>query len=98
MVMQNKKDLEELKALLENGRDLDISSSREIDKATSIEIPTRDTEDILPVEEDNLRIEDGEKERIRKALELSGGNRKVAAEKVGLSERTLYRKIKEYGL
>jgi len=98
MVMQNKKDLEEIKALLDNGRELDIQTSRDIDKAPSIEIPSRDTEDILPVEEDNLRIEDGEKERIRKALELSGGNRKVAAEKVGLSERTLYRKIKEYGL
>ena len=105
MVMQNRKELEELKALLkENGRHLDISKSRHleeapvIDKAPSIEVPSRDPEDILPIEEDNLRIEDGERERIRRALELSGGNRKVAAEKVGLSERTLYRKIKEYGL
>ena len=105
MVMQNRKELEELKALLkENGRHLDISTSRHleeapvIDKAPSIEVPSRDPEDILPIEEDNLRIEDGERERIRRALELSGGNRKVAAEKVGLSERTLYRKIKEYGL
>ena len=105
MVMQNRKELEELKALLnDNSRHLDISTSRHleeapvIDKAPSIEVPSRDPEDILPIEEDNLRIEDGERERIRRALELSGGNRKVAAEKVGLSERTLYRKIKEYGL
>ena len=99
LVMQNKKDLEELKSLLENpSRDNVITSSRDTEIAPSIEIPSRDTEDILPVEEDSLRIEDGEKERIKRALELSGGNRKVAAEKVGLSERTLYRKIKEYGL
>ena len=50
------------------------------------------------LKEISLRIEDGERERIKRALELSGGNRKVAAETVGLSERTLYRKIKEYGL
>jgi DNA-binding NtrC family response regulator len=97
--MQNKKDLEELKALLSH-RDSAIPEYRNLeDTPASVEIPAaRETEDILPIEEDNLRIEEGEKERIRKALELSGGNRKVAALKVGLSERTLYRKIKEYGL
>ena len=101
MVMQNKKDLEDLKALLENNRHLDISTPRHLEEAPvqNLEVAhERETEDILPIEEDNLRIEEGEKERIRKALELSGGNRKVAALKVGLSERTLYRKIKEYGL
>lgn len=101
LVMQNKKDLEELKALLENKRHLEISTPRHLEEAPvqNLEVAhERGTEDILPIEEDNLRIEEGEKERIRKALELSGGNRKVAALKVGLSERTLYRKIKEYGL
>ena len=99
MIMQNRKELEELRAMLENNRDLGISTSRNREKpAPSIDIPSRDPEDILPLEESSLRIEDGEKERIRRALELSGGNRKVAADKVGLSERTLYRKIKEYGL
>ena len=52
-----------------------------------------DAEVLLKEERD-----EGERERIIKALERSGGNRKVAAGKVGLSERTLYRKIKEYGL
>ena len=101
LVMQNKKDLEELKALLENKRHLETSTPRHLEEAPvqNLEVAhERETEDILPIEEDNLRIEEGEKERIRKALELSGGNRKVAALKVGLSERTLYRKIKEYGL
>lgn len=98
MVMQNKKDLEELKELLQNGRSHDIAKPREIDKTPSIEIPSRETEDILPVEESSLRVDDSEKELIRRALELSGGNRKEAAARLGRSERTLYRKIKEYGL
>lgn len=93
MVMQNKKDLEELKDLLSH-RETGIPVYRETEEVH----PTREEEEIVPVEEDSLRIDDGEKERIKRALELSGGNRKVAAEKVGLSERTLYRKIKEYGL
>ncbi|MBO6306738.1 MAG: sigma-54-dependent Fis family transcriptional regulator [Paludibacteraceae bacterium] len=99
MVMQNKKDLEELRALLDSStRNIEISKYRDHDNAPAIDLtPSREAEEILPIE-DNLRIEDGERERIRKALALSGGNRKVAAEKVGLSERTLYRKIKEYGL
>ena len=98
MVMQNRKELEDLRALLEDtGRENVIARNNE--KAPAIEIAhSRDEEEIVPVDEASLRIDDGEKERIKRALELSGGNRKVAAEKVGLSERTLYRKIKEYGL
>ncbi len=98
MVMQNKKDLEELKAMLSH-RETEIPVFRDTEPTAPIDFSaSRETEDILPVEEASLRIDEGEKERIQRALELSGGNRKVAAEKVGLSERTLYRKIKEYGL
>jgi len=97
MVMQNKKDLEELKAQLSQ-RDSEIPVFRDTEIAPSIEIPSRDTEDILPVEESSLRMDEVEKEQIRRALEASGGNRKVAADMLGRSERTLYRKIKEYGL
>ena len=43
-------------------------------------------------------IEAIEKDSIRRALERSNGNRKLAAEALGFSERTLYRKIKDYGL
>ncbi len=46
-----------------------------------------------------LRTRDAlEKELIRTALLRFGGHRKQAAEQIGISERTLYRKIKEYGL
>jgi DNA-binding NtrC family response regulator len=98
MVMQNKKDLEELKAMLTH-RETEIPVFRDTEPTAPIDFSaSRETEDIFPVEESSLRIDEGEKERIQRALELSGGNRKIAAEKVGLSERTLYRKIKEYGL
>jgi transcriptional regulator of acetoin/glycerol metabolism len=39
-----------------------------------------------------------EQNHIRVSLELCGGNRQKAAKAMGLSERTLYRKIKEYEL
>ena len=50
-----------------------------------------------PVEE-NLSLEDMEKEMIRKALKKYNGKRKDASEELGISERTLYRKIKQYEL
>lgn len=48
--------------------------------------------------EESLSLEDREKELIQKALEKHRGKRKHAAEELGISERTLYRKIKEYNL
>ena len=48
--------------------------------------------------EDNLSLEDVEKKMILKALEKHRGKRKNAASDLGISERTLYRKIKEYNL
>lgn len=48
--------------------------------------------------EENLSLDDVEKEMIRKALERHHGKRKNAANDLKISERTLYRKIKEYGL
>ncbi|MBQ1408207.1 MAG: helix-turn-helix domain-containing protein, partial [Bacteroidales bacterium] len=41
---------------------------------------------------------DREKHAIIKALEKNRGRRRQAAEELGISERTLYRKIKEYGI
>ena len=55
----------------------------------------QDTEEYI---EENLSLDDVEKEMIRKALERHHGKRKNAASDLKISERTLYRKIKEYGL
>jgi transcriptional regulator with PAS, ATPase and Fis domain len=52
----------------------------------------------LEVMDDNLRLEGMEKDMIRKALHKHRGRRKDAAEELGISERTLYRKIKQYDL
>lgn len=43
-------------------------------------------------------LEEEERQAIEAALERNSGRRKVAAKELGISERTLYRKIKEYGL
>lgn len=48
--------------------------------------------------EESLSLEDREKELIEKALTKHKGKRKYAASELGISERTLYRKIKEYNL
>ncbi|MCI5580063.1 MAG: sigma-54 dependent transcriptional regulator [Phocaeicola plebeius] len=48
--------------------------------------------------EENLSLDEVEKDMIRKALERHHGKRKNAAADLKISERTLYRKIKEYGL
>lgn len=50
------------------------------------------------VVEESLSLEEKEKELISKALEKYNGKRKMAASELGISERTLYRKIKEYDL
>lgn len=55
----------------------------------------QDTEEYM---EENLSLDDVEKEMIRKALERHHGKRKNAANDLKISERTLYRKIKQYGL
>jgi len=54
-----------------------------------------DTEEIV---EESLSLEDKEIELIKKALEKNNGKRKYAAQNLGISERTLYRKIKEYNI
>ena len=92
MVMQNKKDLEELKSMMKTNNTPIIQTP-----ISQPEAPVRkpvEAEDI----DSNLRIEDAEIERIKRALEMCKGNRKIAAAKLAISERTLYRKIKEYGL
>ena len=55
----------------------------------------QDTEEYV---EESLALDDVEKDMIRKALEKHHGKRKSAAQDLNISERTLYRKIKEYGL
>lgn len=54
-----------------------------------------DTEEVV---EESLSLEGKEQEMIKKALDRHKGKRKMAAQELGISERTLYRKLKEYNL
>ncbi|MCG6187963.1 sigma-54 dependent transcriptional regulator [Maribellus maritimus] len=55
----------------------------------------QDTEEYV---EESLSLEEKEIELIKKALDKHNGKRKYAAQELGISERTLYRKIKEYDI
>ena len=60
---------------------------------------SNDVYDVSPIEEpESLSLQDNEKEMIKLALEKHRGKRKMAADELGISERTLYRKIKQYHL
>jgi len=68
-----------------------------------VDVPQQQNEDqysfVETIEaEEPLSLLDKEIEMIKKALERSNGKRKMAADELGISERTLYRKIKQYDL
>jgi transcriptional regulator with PAS, ATPase and Fis domain len=67
-------------------------------KITIDETDRNDIQEATEYEESALSISEVEKEMIAKALERHKGKRKLAANDLGISERTLYRKIKEYRL
>lgn len=71
----------------------------ETPSASSLPI-SKDAEDIdsNDYEEEAVSLQDVEKDMIKKALERHSGKRKYAAQDLKISERTLYRKIKEYNL
>ncbi len=83
--------------------DTKLSYTQPNDKATSVFInqeeetsaQIQDTEEFI---EESLSLSDKEREMIIKALEKHSGKRKNAADDLGISERTLYRKIKEYDI
>lgn len=68
------------------------ASASPVSKDHIIEIPVA-----TPVQE-SLSIEEKEIELIKKALQKYNGRRKKAAAELGISERTLYRKIKQYDM
>ena len=52
----------------------------------------------IKAEPASLNLNDLGRQMVEKALERNGGNRKKAAQELGISDRTLYRRIKQYGL
>ena len=80
---------ERIERIYNKNRHLNISEFENIKKDKTIE-----PEFI----EENLSLQDNEYEMIQKALEKNNGKRKFAAQELGISERTLYRKLKQYDL
>jgi transcriptional regulator with PAS, ATPase and Fis domain len=79
--------------------DIEVVADKKV--SSKIHIDNYNKENILDTEEfveESLSLEDKEIEMIRKALEKHNGKRKFAAQELGISERTLYRKIKEYNI
>ena len=64
----------------------------------TIDQPEEEFQESEMVEDEPLALDEREKRAIRLALERHGGKRTLAAKDLHISERTLYRKIKEYGL
>lgn len=78
-----------------------VKYSEALTKNTDLGISTPkqdEYQEAAEFEETTLSLNEVEKEMITKALERYKGKRKAAAEELGISERTLYRKIKEYNL
>lgn len=71
-------------------------TKEEIEDSTPYIIHKQDEPEDVLILEDNLSLEEMEKVMIKKALNKHNGRRKDAAEDLGISERTLYRKINQY--
>ena len=99
-----KKDLTELKKitfdLMRKERKTDETSTKvfdDLEDGNVTLIPNKKTDDTIDVPQD-LSLFQQEKILIERALKKHKGKRKYAAEELGISERTLYRKIKEFDL
>jgi DNA-binding NtrC family response regulator len=78
--------------------DTEFDAMGEYDLQPLIVKPKSQKESDSEILVDHLSLEDMEKDMIRKALQRYRGKRKDAADELGISERTLYRKIKQYDL
>ena len=76
----------------EVGQTIDYNEKIENSESPSYNISFQESVEI----EESLSLEEREKELIQKALKKHNGRRKNAAKELGISERTLYRKIKEF--
>ena len=75
-----------------------IINSSNVQQPPGNQIDDSNIEDTEEFVEESLSLEEKEIELIKKALDKHNGKRKYAAQDLGISERTLYRKIKEYDI
>jgi len=93
-IYQDNEEKSDLKSIEDHS--LNIENSVDIVKSPTNELKYDYAETV--VEEEPLSLLEREIEMIKKALIRSKGKRKKAAKELGISERTLYRKIKQYNL
>lgn len=108
MLFEMKQDLNELKDMTssifrkkENYNKI-FNDTKEFERRIESDTEANESE-IIPSKfeetvQENLSLETQELNIIKKALEKNRGKRKIAAKELGISERTLYRKIKQYDL
>ena len=103
-VLQLRNEVEELKQKLTTGEPSNLPATTVPNIQTPIQQPTispseidfQAAEEVL--EDDTLNINDMEKRNIIKSLQRNHYRRKEAADELGISVRTLYRKLKAYGI
>lgn len=112
MLMQTQKELRELKQQIANNTPIELPSEHSAHTLIQAPVAQEEWEEVegitdeptAPIIETNSEsgtttsIRDVQLDLIQRTLKECGGNRKDAAAKLGISERTLYRKIKEHGL
>ncbi len=93
-------NVRELKNVIESMVVIDTDGVLDVDDVTEdIQAASTSTAGVRPAATDSLLgkpLEDIEKHFITETLKLCGGNREEAARALGIGERTLYRKLKEY--
>ncbi len=90
--------LQSLKRLYNKAEEIEDVEEPQVYKAQVLPRNEEHVTEHEEVIEESLSLADKEKEMIVKALNKYSGKRKSAAEELGISERTLYRKIKEYNI
>ena len=103
-VLQLRNEVEELKQMIKSGEPSNLPATTVPNIQTPMQQPTIPTsemdfqvaEEVL--DDDTLNINDMEKRNIIKSLQRNHYRRKEAADELGISVRTLYRKLKAYGI
>ena len=103
-VLQLRNEVEELKQKIQGGKPSNLPATTMSNVQAPIQQPTipssemdfQAAEEVL--EDDTLNINDMEKRNILKSLQRNHYRRKEAADELGISVRTLYRKLKAYGI
>ena len=98
-----KRDMNSLRKQLDEARERQLFTSQAVPAVIKTETPRpvntvqdAEAEEISDME--TLNLDDIGRQMIEKALDRNNGNRKKAAQELGISDRTLYRRIKQFGL